>query len=89
MLSRTIKEVEKAISELDGDIAQLTFNPDDPQSIDQAIQKVNAEIDRRIGIYDQNEVLVSIVEDIKENIRQEIIERAAATRLKGESNNDS
>ena len=44
-LSRKLKELEKVVSELDGDIAHFTFNPGDPQSIETVMQELNSAID--------------------------------------------
>ena len=54
LLTRKIKELEKAVDSLDGDIASLTFNPHDPQSIERAIQELNASVDEKIAGCAQN-----------------------------------
>ena len=83
-LTRKMTELEKALADLDGDIAHLSFNPYDPQSIELAIQELNAAVDAKVASYAHNEMVVSIAEEFKENGRNIIIERAAAARLKGE-----
>ena len=83
-LTRKMKELEKAVAELDGTIAHLTFNPHDPQSIEQAIQQLNVAVDEKIASYAHNEMVVSIAEEFKENGRNAILDRAAIARLGGE-----
>lgn len=83
-LVRDMKELEKAVAELDGDIARVSFDPHDPQSIEQAIQQLYAAIDDKVASYAHNEVVVSIAKHLKETGRNNILERAAAARLEGE-----
>ena len=79
-LSRRIKELEKAISALDGDIGSVSFDPHDPQSIELAIQKMEAAIDERVGDHRNNDMISGIVTEMKERYREAILERAAAAR---------
>ena len=83
-LSRKLKELERATARLDGDIAQLEFNPHDPQSIENAIQELNSKIDEKLVGYDRNDIVVRIAGSLKESGRRAIIERAATARLEGE-----
>ena len=84
-LTRKIKELEKAVASLDGDIASLTFNPYDPQSIERAIQELNAAIDEKVAGYAPKKIVASIAEELKENCRNTILERASAARLEEEN----
>ncbi|WP_373928669.1 hypothetical protein QTN93_00475 [Sphingomonas aerolata] len=87
-LQRKMKELSKAISALDGDITSVGFDPSDPQSIELAIQKMEAAIDDRVGNYSGNEMVQGIVVDLKEKYRQEIIDRAAKGRAAGGQHHD-
>ena len=84
-LIQKMKELERAVTNLDGNLANLEFDPNDPQSIEQAIQELNAEIDKRVSSYSRNEIIVNIADAIKESGREAILERAAAARLEGEN----
>lgn len=84
-LSRELNDAQKALSELDGDLAQVSFDPEDPASIERAIQQVETAIDEKIEPYSRNEIVVSIAEELKENARETILERAAAARLEKDS----
>jgi hypothetical protein len=81
--AKKIKRLEKVISELDGDLCEVTFDPEDPQSIDLAIKKMEADIERRVGSDIADDHISSIVDSIKEEFRAAIIERAAEHRAKG------
>ena len=83
--SRTLRELEKATSSLDGEIAQVSFDPNDPQSIELAIQEVNAAVDEKTRGYGDNEMVANLAEGLKESYRNAILERAAAARLGGQS----
>lgn len=79
-LAKRMKELEKAISALDGEIGSVSFDPHDPQSIDIAIQKMESAIDERVGHYRNNDMVDGIINTAKEHYRQAILERAAAAR---------
>ncbi len=77
-LMRKMKELEQAAAALDGDIAKVSFDPQDPQSIDLAIQQMETAIDERVGDYQNNDMVQVIAEELKEQARNAILERAAA-----------
>lgn len=83
-LQRKLKELERAIAALDGDLASVSFDPDDPQSVDLAIQQMEAAIDQRVGDYSRNDMVDGLVSEMKERGRQAILERAAEGRMSGE-----
>ena len=80
-LDRTLREVQSALADLDGDVAELTFDPHDPQSIELAIQQLFSAVDQRLSAYAQNQIVMGIGEEFKEAGRNAILERAAAARL--------
>lgn len=82
-LTKSMKELQAAISEMDGEIGMVNFDPNDPESIEQAIQAANRAIDARVARYSRNKMVVDLAEDLKENTRSSILERAAAARLEG------
>ncbi|MBX3483465.1 hypothetical protein [Phenylobacterium sp.] len=84
-LVRKLNEAQEAAQELDGDLASLKFDPFDPASIEEAIQQLNAAVDQRLAPYRENELVKNMGEQLKENGREAIINRAASARLeKGE-----
>jgi Mg/Co/Ni transporter MgtE len=80
-LARKMDELEKALAELDGDLAHVNFDPHDPESIEQAIHQLNAAVDEKIARYGHNQMVMTIADEMKENGRNAILERAAAARL--------
>lgn len=79
-LSRKMKELEKAIAALDGEIGSVSFDPNDPQSIEIAIQKMEQAVDERVGDFSRNAMVEGIVSEVKERYRQAILERASEAR---------
>lgn len=53
-LQKNLKDAERALSELDGELGVVNFDPNDPASIEGAIQSVNRMIDERLGEYSSN-----------------------------------
>lgn len=88
-LQRQFKELERALRDLDGEIANVRFDPEDPSSIERAIQQLSDAVDEKVRPYGRNEMVQSIAEELKENGRAQILERAAAARIAGEISDDN
>lgn len=80
-LQKNLKDAERALSELDGELGVVNFDPNDPASIEGAIQSVNRMIDERLGEYSSNPIVGPLAEQMKEKYRESILEKAAAARL--------
>lgn len=80
-LTKQLEQAQEAIEELDGEIGTVNFDPNDPASIESAIQKANATLDAKIVPWADNPLVVQLVDGMKEQFRAAIIERAAAVRL--------
>lgn len=81
--TRKMNELEKAVADLDGEIAEVTFDPNDPASIQLAIHKYNTAVDEKVARYAHNELVFAIADEIKESGRNAILDRAATNRLEG------
>ncbi len=80
-LQRDLAEVEKTLKALDGTLGSVECDPHDPLSIEQAIAKIHGNIDDRVGSYNSNAFVRSVVEGYKETARQHIIDQAVQRRL--------
>lgn len=80
-LSKTLEDAKKALEAIDGDLCTVNFDPEDPSSIQAAIQKVDDLIDERLGPYGSNPIVAPLAESAKEHFRESILEKAAAARL--------
>ncbi|CAA2137669.1 hypothetical protein [Methylobacterium bullatum] len=83
-LQRELTEASKAMEEIDGELGTVSFNPNDPSSIEAAISEINRMIDERLGAYSDNSIIGPMIEEMKEKYREGLMEKAAAARLKGE-----
>lgn len=82
-LSRQLTNAQKALETLDSELGTVSFDPNDPASIEAAIQSVEAVIDERLGPYASNPIIAPLAEEMKEKYREAIIDRAAGARLNG------
>lgn len=80
-LQRELKDAERALEGLDGELTTVRFDPDDPVSIEGAVCQVEQVIDERLGSYAGNSIVGPLIGELKEKYRRAIIERAAAARL--------
>ncbi|WP_245678656.1 hypothetical protein [Halomonas shengliensis] len=83
-LQKELKEAEQALSELDGELGVVNFDPDDPASIEAAIQSVMRVIDSRIEPYADNPIVGSLADQMKESYRENILQKAAEARLQSD-----
>lgn len=83
-LEKEIKEAEQALSELEGELGVVNFDPHDPASIEAAIQSVNLMIDSRIQPHTDNPIVSSLADQMKESYRENILHKAAEARLQSD-----
>lgn len=86
-LSQNLEEAQKAMKLIDGEIGAVSFDPHDPASIEAGIQKMEMLIDERLGPYASNPFVAPMIESLKEQYREGIIDRAASARLDGAQTN--
>ncbi|MDP3340773.1 hypothetical protein [Frigidibacter sp.] len=83
-LQLDLQRAQDALSELDGEFGIVSFNPDDPSSIDLAVTSMENLIDRKVAGFEDNDLVASLVEEMKEEYRRIILEKAAEFRIKGD-----
>lgn len=84
-LGRELEDAQKALAELDGDLGSVNFSPDDPESIEAAIQSMEQIIDEKVGRYAGNSIIGPLAEETKAHFRQAILDKAAAARMEGDT----
>lgn len=82
-LTHQLEEAQQAIAALDGELGTVQFNPHDPASIEKAIQDVEHLVDDRVQSYARNPMVASLAEQMKEQYRQTILDKAAEARTGG------
>ena len=78
--SRMLKEAQEALGSLDGELTNVRFDPEDPASIEAAIQEMERTIDEKVGRHANNAIVAPLVASAKEHFREAILDRAAAAR---------
>ena len=79
---KELAEAQRALEELDGELGAVNFYPHDPASIEAAIQSVYRMVDERAGQYASNPIVGPLLDQMKENYRENILQEAAEARLK-------
>ncbi|MEH6388492.1 MAG: hypothetical protein V7772_11535 [Pseudomonas profundi] len=83
-LQKELKDAQRALRELDGELGVVNFNAHDPASIESAVNQVNQIIDQRAGRYASNPIVGPLILQMKEKYRAGILQKAAEARLQSE-----
>lgn len=83
-LQRILSEAQTALKAVEGDLGTLTFDPEDPASIEAAIAESERIVDERLGIFSENAIVGQMIQQMKEAFRTSVIEKAAEARLNEE-----
>ncbi|AWT19714.1 hypothetical protein ACLH2F_01460 [Klebsiella grimontii] len=86
-LQKELKVAQLALSELDGNLGTVHFDPQDPASIENAIQKINQIVDERVSQYSSNPIIGPLAEKMKQAYRENLLQKATEFRLKNNKEN--
>lgn len=78
-MQKQLKEVEEAADTLNGSYP-VSFDANDPVSIETAIQEACSMLDERASRYAANPMISPMIEVMKEDLRQQILESAEQQR---------
>lgn len=81
-LQKTLSEAQTALEAVNGELGTLTFNPEDPASIEAAIAESERLVDERLGAYAENTIVGPLIQQMKDAFRTAVIEKATEARLK-------
>ena len=56
-LSRELDDAQKALAALGSELGTVKFNPNDPASIEAAINRIESTVDDRLGAYASNAII--------------------------------
>lgn len=84
-LTKKMDQLARFAEEMDGELATVAFDPTDPSSIETAVSEMEAAIDQKVVSYEGNDMVANLVEQMKANLREQILEKAAAARLEGDN----
>lgn len=83
-LTRQLEDAQAAMANIDGQIGTVSFECDDPASIEAAIQEVERMINEKLGQYESNLLVAPIIANLKTQYREAIVQRAAEARLENQ-----
>jgi len=83
-IQKKTKQMAKFAEEIDGELASVSFDPSNPASIESAIQQISDAIDEKTRSYERNDWVQNLAEQLKENARNNVLEKAAAARMDNE-----
>ncbi|EJH8004207.1 hypothetical protein NF315_004633 [Salmonella enterica] len=86
-MQKQLKEVERATEALNGSY-DVRFDANDPCSIENAIQEAYSIVDERASGYATNPMVSSLIECMKENLRQQILDSAEQQRQESGQDGD-
>jgi hypothetical protein len=75
-LQRELEEAQRGCQSLNGTIATIKINPADPNSVREAIRKMEAAVDSKVTSYRNNILVSKMAKAMKETYRAEIPKRA-------------
>lgn len=81
-LQKTLAEAQTALEAVNGELGTLTFDPEDPASIEAAIAESERLVDERLGAYAKNSIVGPLIQQMKDAFRGAVIEKASEARLK-------
>ncbi|QIL43900.1 hypothetical protein G7045_06270 [Acidovorax sp. HDW3] len=84
-LQKTLSEAQRALEAVNGELGTLSFNPEDPGSVEAAIAESERLVDERLGKYANNSIVGPLMVQMKQSFRTAVIEKAAEARLKGDA----
>lgn len=83
-LQQEIEEAQQAMQEVDGELGTVSFDPEDPGSIEAAIAEIGRLIDAKLCRYAGNFMIGPMIDGLKQQYRESILEKAAAARLEAD-----
>ena len=78
-LQRQLTEAQAAMSALNGEVAKLKFDPDDPASVEAAVRTMERMIDQKAGRYSSNPIVGPFITKSKEAFAAAIRAKARRT----------
>ncbi len=79
-LQRELKDAQRAFQSLDGTIATLKFDPDNPASVQGAVRQMESAIDSKTAPYRNNTMVMQIANGMKDAYRKAIHEKVREAR---------
>ena len=75
-LQDELADLQQFMNELDGELGVVSFDSEDAKSIDEAVEDMEKMVDNKVLKYSSNATVMNMVNEIKANLRQQIIGKA-------------
>lgn len=79
-LARGLQELSDFSKSLDGQVAEVKFDPSDPASVQRAVAEMERNIDDKAARYSSNDAVRNIARDLKAQYKNQIEQLAAKRR---------
>lgn len=79
-LQKMLADAQRALSELNGTIAELKFDPADPASVAAAIEQMKRAVDEKVAPYRGNAIIDPLAAKSKEAFRRAIEVKVASAQ---------
>ncbi|MEI4263602.1 hypothetical protein [Roseovarius sp. D0-M9] len=80
-IKKKTDQMTKFAEEIDGELASVSFDPANPESIEAALQQISDAIDEKSKSYERNDWIQNLAAQLKEHARNNVLEKAAAARM--------
>jgi uncharacterized alpha-E superfamily protein len=80
-IRKKTEQLSKFAKEIDGELANLSFDPNNPESIEVALQQISDAVDEKTKSLERNDWIQNLAEQLKEQARNSVLEKAAAARI--------
>ena len=84
-LNKTLSELSKVTSELEGELGSIQFDAESAESIELAIVEMENMVDKKFENYASNPVAIDMADGIKAAYRQMIVDKASEARIQADS----
>ena len=75
-LQRQLEEAERAAKALDGQLTNVSFDPDKPETVQAAIRQMEKAVDDKMRPYRGNPLVEELAQTTKEGMREQILREA-------------
>ncbi len=79
-IERKLDQMARFSEEIDGTLATVSFDAEDPESIEAALQEISDAIDEKTRSYERNDWIQDLAERLKEHARNQVLGKATAAR---------
>ena len=69
-MQKELEEIERAAQALDGEIAAISFDPDEPESVARAVRAMEQTVDAKAAPYSHNAMVTAFLPEAKKSFKK-------------------